>query len=197
MKEHLLPAMRLTLALALIFAVAYPIAIWGIAQLSPGKGGGVLLEHAGRTHFLHVGQRFDEDRYFQGRPSAVGYDAALSGASNKGPNDPDYLSEMQARVDSFLSHNPGASAAKIPAEFLTASGSGLDPHISVPAALVQVKRIARARHLAERDLELLVGQCTEAPLFGFLGPEKIHLLRLNIALDQLSATFEGQNIPEK
>ncbi|MFI5156025.1 MAG: potassium-transporting ATPase subunit C, partial [Chitinophagales bacterium] len=128
---------------------------------------------------------FTQDKYFWSRPSAVAYNAAGSGGSNKGPTNPDYLKDVQSRIDSFLVHNPGIKKEEIPAELVTASGSGEDPNLSVMGALVQVSRIAKIRNLNEDNLKKLVASQTERPVLGLFGPEKVNVLKLNIALDAL------------
>lgn len=185
MKNHILPAIKLTIVLILFFAVIYPMAVWGIAQLAPNSGKGAVIEHRGKKFYANIGQSFTQDQYFYSRPSAVGYNASGSGASNKGPSNEEYLTEVQARIDTFLVHNPGINKSEIPVDLLTASGSGLDPNCSVQAAKVQVKRISKIRNIEEAKLIQLIDQQTEKPLMGLLGPEKINVLKLNIALDEL------------
>jgi K+-transporting ATPase ATPase C chain len=154
--------------------------------MAPGHGDGETLEAKGRiVGYARIGQKFTEDKYFRGRPSAVDYNAAGSAGSNKGPSNPDYLSVVQARIDTFIAHNPGIKKEQIPADLVTASGSGLDPHISPAAAFVQVKRIAQTRHLPEAKVEELVRQQIERPFLGIFGPEKVNVLRLNMELDKL------------
>jgi potassium-transporting ATPase KdpC subunit len=186
MKTHLSPAIRLTVALLLLLSVIYPLVVAGIAKLAPGGGNGVTASARGRVvGYANVGQSFTEDRYFNSRPSAVGYNAAGSGGSNKGPSNPDYLKDVQARIDTFLVHNPGVNKADVPAELVTASGSGLDPHLSPAAASIQVRRIARVRGLATERLNQLVEEHTNGPLLGLFGPRTVNVLALNIALDEL------------
>ena len=185
MKEHLFPAIRLTTVSLLVCALGYTLLVWGIARLTPLKGKGEYVQANGKAFYANIGQRFTDDRYFQGRPSAVDYNAAGSGGSNKGPSNPDYLAQVRARIDSFRAHNPGIDTKEIPVDLVTASGSGLDPDISAAAARVQVKRIARLRGMAEANLLALIRAQTEGPFAGFLGPEKINVLKLNIALDNL------------
>jgi K+-transporting ATPase ATPase C chain len=132
-----------------------------------------------------VGQKFTEDKYFWGRPSAVDYNAAGSAGSNKGPSNPDYLKIVQDRMDSFLVHNPGIKKEEIPAEMVTASGSGLDPDISPAAAYIQMKRIAAVRSLPENKIQALIEAHIQKPLFGLFGPSKINVLKLNVALDEV------------
>jgi potassium-transporting ATPase KdpC subunit len=183
MKKYLLPSIKLTAVMIIICAVLYPLFIAAVAKLAPGGGKGKILSVNGRVvGYENVGQAFTQDRYFQGRPSAVNYNAAGSGGSNKGPGSEDYLQTVQARIDTFLVHNPGIDKADIPTELVAASGSGLDPDISPAAAVIQIKRVATARHLSESALQQLVDQHTDKPL---LGPAKVNVLKLNIALDAL------------
>ena len=180
--------MRLTLVCLVFFAGIYSLIILGIAKAVPGNGeGDVLLFKGERIGYALEGQSFTADNYFWSRPSAVAYNAAGSGGSNKGPTNPDYLTEVGHRIDSLLRHNPGLRKEDIPSEMVTASGSGLDPDISPAGADIQIDRIARIRHLPKELLLSLVQSQVERPLFGFLGPEKINVLRLNMALDTLSA----------
>jgi K+-transporting ATPase ATPase C chain len=186
MKQHILPALKLTLGCIVFFCGIYTIVILGIAQLVPGKGLGETVTSKGKfVGYALEGQTFNQDKYFWSRPSAVGYNAAGSGGSNKGPFDTAYLNSVQARLDTFLVHNPGIKKEEIPAELVTASASGLDPDLSPAGALVQVKRIAAVRGISEKKLCELVAQHTEGPLLGLLGPSKVNVLKLNIALDSL------------
>jgi K+-transporting ATPase ATPase C chain len=177
---------KLTLLLLIICAVIYPLLIALVAKLAPGGGKGETIEVNGRVvGYANVGQKFTDDKYFWGRPSAVDYNAAGSAGSNKGPSNPDHLKTVQDRIDTFLVHNPGIKKAAIPAEMVTASGSGLDPDISPAAAYVQVKRVASVRGLPENKVKILVEEHIDKPLLGMLGPSKINVLKLNVALDQL------------
>lgn len=185
MKQHIIPAIRLTVATLLLFAIVYPVTLWGIAQLSPNSGKGEVIEHNGKTYYSNIGQSFTDDKYFWSRPSAVDYNAAGSAGSNKGPSNDEYLAQVQARIDTFLVHNPEVNKSEIPVDLITASGSGLDPDFSDQAAKVQVKRIAKIRKIDEAKLLELIDTQTEKPLFGLFGPEKINVLKLNIALDNL------------
>ena len=184
-KSNILPAIKLTILSLLLLAVIYPVAVWGVAQLSPNSGKGQIITENGITYYSNIGQSFTDDHYFNSRPSAVGYNAAGSGGSNKGASNPDYLVEVQARIDTFLVHNPGINKADIPVDLITSSGSGLDPNISVQAANVQVERIAIVRNISVETLHQLIEQQTEKPLFAVLGPSKINVLKLNLALDNL------------
>ncbi len=164
--------------------VAYPAIVWAAAQLAPGQGEGVQVRQNGRlVGFANVGQRFDKPGYFSSRPSAASYHADGSSGSNKGPSNPDYLKEVQARLDTFLVKNPGVKRADVPAELITASGSGLDPDLSPQGALVQVPRVAKARGLAPAKVQDLVQQHVQP---GLLGPDKVNILALNLALDALA-----------
>lgn len=186
MKTHILPALKLTALCLLFFALLYPALLLGIAQFALRQGKGeVLMKDNKIVGYANVGQKFTDDKYFNSRPSAVEYNAAGSGGSNKGPSNPEYLTQVQARIDTFLKHNPKIKKSQIPSELVTASGSGLDPHISMQGALVQIPRIAKIRGISEEKLKSLVNQHLEKPLFGFLGTEKINVLKLNLALDNL------------
>lgn len=186
MKTHIGPAIRLTVVLLVLLSVVYPLVVAGIATFAPGGGKGETISVNGRVvGYKRVGQAFTQDRYFNSRPSAVDYNAAGSGGSNKGPSNPDYLKTVQARIDTFLVHNPGVRKEDIPSELVTASGSGLDPDLSPMGAHIQVERIARVRGLSASQLHKLVDEHTETPLLGIFGPSKVNVLALNVALDQL------------
>ncbi|HLP64632.1 K(+)-transporting ATPase subunit C [Flavobacterium sp.] len=185
MKENIIPAIRLTLFCAVFFSGIYTLSLLGIAQLAPNQGKGKIVTVDGKNHHINVAQKFTENKYFWSRPSAVDCNAAGSGGSNKGPNNPDYLADVKTRIDSFLLKNPSVQRSEIPSELITASGSGLDPHISVQGAKVQAKRIADARKISKEKVLELIQKNTEKPLLGMLGTEKINVLQLNIELDQL------------
>lgn len=185
MKTQLLPALKLTSLLILLFCGAYTLFISGIAKLAPNNGKGEIIEQGHKTYYPNIGQSFNSDAYFYSRPSAVDYNAAGSGSSNKGPFNRTYLLTIQDRIDTFLQHNPGIQRSQIPVDLITASGSGLDPHISIQAANVQIKRLAKIRHLSETSLSKLISRHTEKPFARIAGPEKINVLKLNLALDSL------------
>jgi len=173
----------------ILLSVAYPLLISGIGKLTPGQGKGRTLSYKGKTvGFAQEGQQFTANNYFWGRPSAVNYNGAGSGGSNKGPSNPDYLKEVESRIDTFLLNHPYLDRKDIPAEMVTASGSGLDPHISPKAAAVQVKRVSLATGLDEQTLQSLVKKHTEHPLIGTFGPSTVNVLELNLALDQYQQT---------
>lgn len=186
MKQYILPALRLTLVCVVFFCGVYTMIIYGIAQAAPSKGKGepVIVNNKVVGYKL-IGQSFTQDKYFWSRPSAVGYNAAGSAGSNKGPSNPDYLQQVNDRIDSFLVHNPGVNKADIPSDLVTASGSGEDPDISAEGAFIQVKRIAKVRGIDEAKITALVQQHVQQPLLGMLGTKKVNVLALNIALDTL------------
>jgi len=181
MKKNLLISLKLTLVMIILCAVFYPLLIAAIGQATPSGGKGKTLSVNGKVvGYELIGQKFTEDKYFWGRPSAVDYNAAGSAGSNKGPSNPDYLQVVKDRIDSFLVHNPGVKKENIPADLVTSSGSGLDPDISPASAYVQVKRIASVRGITEEKIKLLVDQQIEKTI---LGPSRVNVLKLNIALD--------------
>lgn len=183
MKQHILPAIRLTLVSVFVFIVLYPLLIWGIAQAAPAKGEGEPVTVNGKVvGYKVIGQSFTNDQYFNGRPSAVGYNAAGSGGSNKGPSNPDYLQTVKDRIDTFMVHNPTVKREQIPSDLVTASGSGQDPDISPEAALIQVARISKIRNIQASTLINLVNKQTEKNLFG---PAHVNVLKANIELDKL------------
>ncbi|MEO5685319.1 MAG: K(+)-transporting ATPase subunit C [Chitinophagaceae bacterium] len=187
MKQYILPAIRLTIVCIIFFAGIYTVAILGIAQAAPNKGQGETISVKGKlVGYALEGQNFTHDKYFWSRPSAGGYNAAGSAGSNKGTTNPDYLKIVQGRIDSFVVHNPGVDKAAIPAELVTASGSGLDPDLSPAAAKVQVKRIAAVRKINEDKINALVEQNTKQAFLGLFGTSKVNVLKLNIALDALT-----------
>ena len=186
MKQHILPALKLTFMSIVVFVGLYTLLIWGIAQAAPGNGKGETVSVNNKiVGYKLEGQNFTADNYFNSRPSACGYNAAGSGGSNKGPSNPDYLKDVQSRIDTFLVHNPSVKKENIPAELVTASGSGLDPDLSPQGAYVQVARIAKARNIADEKIKALIAQQIQKPLLGLLGTEKVNILQLNIELDKL------------
>lgn len=183
MKKYLLPSLKLTAVLIVLICVVYFALLAGIGKLTPGGGDGKTITVNGKTvGYELIGQKFTDDRYFWGRPSAVDYNAAGSAGSNKATSNPDYLKTVQDRIDSFLVHHPTVKKEQIPAELVTASGSGLDPDISPEAALIQVDRVSAHRGLdASRIRTLVQHHIRKVPL----GPDVVNVLQLNIALDTL------------
>ena len=187
MKTNLLPALKLTFFSFVVCAILYPFTVWAIAQWSPNQGKGFLIESNGRVFYKNIGQLFTEEGYFQSRPSAVDYNAAGSGGSNLAGSNREYLLTVQQRIQAFQQANPTVSRAELPVELVTASGSGLDPDLTVQGARVQVARIAKVRALEAEKVQELVTSHIEKPLLGIFGPEKVNVLMLNLALDKLSA----------
>lgn len=187
MKTNLFPALKLTLLSIVLFVVIYASLIGGAAYfIAPNHGRGeVILKNGKLIGFGNVGQLFSKDEYFWSRPSAVNYNAAGSAGSNKGPSNEEYLLTIQARIDTFMTHNPGVKKHEIPVDMITASGSGLDPHISPQAARIQVSRIARTRKITQEKILTLVDSLTEKPWLGIMGTSRVNVLRLNLALDEL------------
>jgi len=185
MKQHLLPAIKLTLVCLVFFCGVYTLLILGIAQAAPNKGEGQTLSVNQKVvGYALEGQSFTADKYFNGRPSAAGYNAAASSGSNKGPSNPENLKAVGDRIDTFLVHNPGITKEQIPSDLVTASGSGLDPDISLQGAMVQAARIAQARHVAKEKIISLIQSNTEKSVLN--GIEKINVLKINIQLDHLN-----------
>jgi len=186
MKKNVLISVRLTIAMIILCAVLFPLLIAAIGKATPGGGKGKTISANGRVvGYELVGQKFTQDKYFWNRPSAVDYNAAGSAGSNKGPSNPDYLKIVQDRIDTFLVHNPGVKREEIPADLVTASGSGLDPDISPASAYVQVKRVAAIRHITEDKVKALVDAHVDKPFLGIFGPSRVNVLKLNVALDEL------------
>jgi K+-transporting ATPase ATPase C chain len=187
MKTYLLPSIRLTVILLVILAGLYPLAIAGVGKLTPGGGDGQTIQFKGRTvGYANIGQKFTKDEYCWPRPSAANYQADASGGSNKAPGNPDYIKGVEKNIQDFLKSNPGVTRAQIPAELVTASGSGLDPDLSPTGAKIQAARIAKARGISQEQVLQLIDQNTEAPLFGLFGPAKVNVLKLNVALDAMN-----------
>ena len=186
--KTLLKSLKITLAFCVFFSVFYILILWIFAQVAgPNKGNAEVATLDGKVvGAANVGQMFTKDIYFWGRPSHAGdgYDAASSSGSNKGPTNEEYLSEVEARIDTFLVHHPYLQRKDVPAEMVTASASGLDPDITPQCAYVQVNRVAQARGLTEEQVRAVVDKSIEKPFLGFLGTEKVNVLKLNIALEE-------------
>lgn len=185
MLNHLRPTLVLFALFSLLTGVIYPLATTGFAQvLFPDQARGSLIERDGKLIGSSlIGQNFAGESYFHPRPSgagADGYDAASSSGSNLGPTSKPLLDALTARVAAAQAQNPGA---KVPLEWVTASGSGLDPHISPASAQFQVPRIARARSLAEAQVQQLVEEHTQGRTLGLLGEPRVNVLQLNLLLD--------------
>lgn len=186
MKKYLWPSVKLTLLLVVLLGGIYPLFLAGVAKMAPGNGDGIKIVRNGKVvGYENIAQKFSDDKYFQPRPSTVDYNAAGSGGSNKSAGNPDYLKTVQERIDTFMVHNPDVKKEDIPAELVTASASGLDPHLTPEAAYVQIARVAKHRGIAADRLKQLVDANTKAPVLGVLGVATVNVLKLNIALDDL------------
>ena len=182
-----------TLALVVILCGVYPLVVWGIAQVVfPNQANGSLV--GVRDKIVGSGllaQNFSGPQYFHPRSSVagdVGYDGASSGGSNLGPLSRKLIDQVKERVDKYRTENNLPGAALVPGDAVTASGSGLDPHISIRNAGIQAPRVAQARKLSADKVKRLVQDFTEGPDLGFLGEPGVNVLRLNLALDALSDT---------
>ena len=186
MISQLRPAFLMLLIFTVITGVIYPLVVTGIAQVVfPQQANGSLIVKDGKAVGSElIGQQFDDPSYFWGRPSAANYNAAASSGSNYGPLNPALMDMVQTRIDALKAADPD-NTLPIPVDLVTASGSGLDPHISVASALYQVSRVATARGLNEADVIALVNQYTEGRQFGFLGEPRVNVLLLNMALDEI------------
>jgi K+-transporting ATPase ATPase C chain len=185
MLKELKEGFLFTLVTLVLFGALYPLFVWGVAQIVfPAKAEGSFLRKADGTlqGSALVGQIFTRPEYFHGRPSGVDYNAASTGGTNYGPSNPDHLSAVQERAAAVVERE-GVSLDQIPSDLVTASGGGLDPHISPAAALIQVERVARERGVSAERIRKLVEAHTEGPTFGFLGKPRVHVLKLNLALD--------------
>lgn len=188
MKTLIRPAVSLFLVMTLITGVAYPLLVTGAAKIAfPTQAAGSLVVNDGKpVGSTLIGQSFSDPKYFWGRPSATGpspYNAGGSGGSNQGPLNPALVDAVKGRVEALKSADPGNNAP-VPVDLVTASASGLDPHISVAGAHYQVARVARARGLAPETLRTLIEHHTEGRLLGLLGEPRVNVLALNLALDQ-------------
>lgn len=191
MSNTLRPALVLFAALTLVTGIAYPLAVTGIAQAAfPEQANGSLIMKDGKpVGSSLIGQNFSAPGHFWGRPSATSpqpYNAGASSGSNQGPLNPALTDAVKARVQALREADPG-NTAPVPADLVTASASGLDPHISPAAAEYQVRRVARERKFDAERVRALVRENTEAPLFGVLGEARVNVLRLNLALDRAAA----------
>lgn len=194
MNLQLRPALMSFLGLSVITGLAYPLALTGLARvLFPRQAEGSLLRRNGQViGSAWIGQAFTDPGHFWGRPSAtvdaggkpLPYNGANSGGSNLAPSNPDLAKAVQARIAALRAADPDATGP-VPVDLVTASGSGLDPHISPAAAAFQVPRVARARGLAEAKVRALVARHIEGPQLGILGEPRVNVLELNLDLDRL------------
>jgi K+-transporting ATPase ATPase C chain len=187
MLTHVRAAIVSLVLFTVVTGVVYPTLVTVIAQLVfPNQANGSLIVKVGKpVGSTLIGQPFDDPKYFWGRPSATspfGYNAGASGASNLSPTNADLIKAVQGRVDTLRAADPG-NTAPVPVDLVTASGSGLDPHISQAAALYQVRRVAKARKLDEVVVRRLIALHTEGRLLGLFGEPRVNVLGLNLALD--------------
>ena len=189
MRSQIRPALMSLLIFTVLVGLLYPLVVTGIAQLVfPHQANGSLIVVNGKTVGSSlIGQQFTDPKYFWGRLSATGpypYNAAASSGSNLGPTNPALLDEVKGRIAALKAADP-SNTQPIPVDLVTSSGSGLDPDISVAAALYQLPRVARLRGLSESTLRTLVDQYTQGRTLGFLGEPRVNVLQLNLALDGL------------
>ena len=189
MRAQIRPALMLLLIFTVLTGLLYPLVVTGIAQLVfPSQANGSLISSNGQTVGSSlIGQQFDDPKYFWGRLSATGpypYNAAASSGSNLGPTNPALLDEVKARIAALKAADP-TNTQPIPVDLVTSSGSGLDPNISVAAALYQLPRVARARGMSATALQTLVDKYTQGRQLGFLGEPRVNVLELNLALDEI------------
>lgn len=186
MLSHFAPAFRLTLVMTIITGLVYPAIVTGVAQvLFPTQANGSLLVVDGKVvGSTLIGQNFAKPEYFHPRPSHAGsgYDATLSSGSNFGPTNQKLADRVKASVEQFRTENPDHTGP-IPADAVTASGSGLDPHISPANAAIQTTRVAQTRSVDPSVVQRLVNEHTEQPWLGFIGEPRVNVLQLNLALD--------------
>src|SRR5580700_2776002 len=188
MLSQLWPALRINIFLTILLGVAYPLAVTGISQLVfPHQANGSLITKGDQVIGSElIGQNFARPEYFQPRPSAAGndgYDPTASGGSNYGPTSQKLVDRVKASIEKFRKDNPDYTGP-LPADLVTASASGLDPHISPDSASAQAARVARARGVSTDQITQLIAQITEGPDLGLLGEPRVNVLKLNLALDE-------------
>ncbi|MEH7483546.1 potassium-transporting ATPase subunit KdpC [Neobacillus drentensis] len=183
----MLKNIRISLVLLIICGLAYPLAVTGISTLTmPSKAKGSLIESNGKVVGSElIGQMFKDPKYFSGRVSSIEYNAAGSGSGNYAPSNKDMIERTKKDIEAFLAANPEVKKEEIPADLLTNSGSGLDPHISPLAAEIQVPRIAKERGIEEAAIYQLIKAKTEGRQLGIFGEPRVNVLELNMAIDNL------------
>jgi K+-transporting ATPase ATPase C chain len=185
-----------TVALVILLCGVYPLVVWGFAQLAfPSQANGSLAVRQGQVVGSDlIAQNFTGLNYFHPRPSAAGdtgYDGTSSGGSNLGPLSQKLVDQVKGRLAAYREENQLAPDTPVPADAVTASGSGLDPHISLKDAEIQAKRVAAARGLSPDQVKKLIESCTDGPGLGFLGEPGLNVLRANLALDALTSRSHG------
>lgn len=188
MKNLIRPALSLFVLLSVVTGLAYPVLVTGASRVAfPDQAAGSLVQVDGKTVGSRlIGQGFTEPKYFWGRPSATGtmpYNAALSGGSNQGPLNPALTDAVKSRVEALKAADP-TNTRPVPVDLVTASGSGLDPHISVAAAEYQADRVARVRNLPPEKVREAIARHTEGRFLGLLGEDRVNVLLLNLELDR-------------
>jgi K+-transporting ATPase ATPase C chain len=185
--RYLKQAMLLFCTFAILCGLVYPLLITGLSQfLFPYKANGSIIASANKTVGSElIGQQFNSPRYFHGRPSATEppYNASGSGGSNLSPTNAHFLEEVMKRVEEVKNANGLPADAPIPADLVLASASGLDPHISIESALLQIRRIAKTRRVTEAEIEAMIRRNIERPLLGMWGGSRVNVLKLNLTLD--------------
>lgn len=183
--KNLWISLKITVVMCVVLTVGYVLILRLTAAVaSPNDGEAELVETEGKVvGAANVGQVFTDSIYFWGRPSAVDYNGGGSGGSNKATTNPEYLAEVEERIETFLAAHPYLSREEVPSEMVTASGSGLDPDISVRGAEVQIRRVAQARGMSEEQVRGIVEEATRKPWLGLFGTSKVNVLKLNVALD--------------
>ncbi len=190
MARRIVTSILMLILMTVLTGIIYPLAITGMAQLVfPNQANGSLIHRNGKAVGSKlIGQNFASSAYFHGRPSAAGpngYDAAASSGSNLGPTNKVLLDKIASRVEKIRSENSLPKGSEVPSDLVTASGSGLDPHISPAAAYLQVSRIAKARGIPDSEVKILVDKNIEGRQYGILGKERVDVLQLNLDLDKL------------
>jgi len=192
MWKEILPGLRMKIFSTILLGVVYPLAVTGVCQMMfPHQANGSLSKSRGRLIGSELlGQNFTRPEYFHPRPSAAGkdgFDATASGGSNFGPTNQKLVERIRASIEKFRKENPDYTGP-LPADLLTTSASGLDPHISPESAAAQVARVAKARGFERAHVERLVAQFTEGPDLGFIGEARVNVLKVNLALDATVAS---------